>query len=277
MIDDRELNRPLVIYHANCWDGFCAAWLFKARFPQIEMLPAQYGNKPPDVSGRSVFVVDFSYDRPTTIAMSIQAKDLVVLDHHKTAQESLAGLEEECGRLYGSHPQIVFDMTKSGGRLAWEYLHGRSTKSHWLVDYTEDRDLWLHKLPYTKEINANLRSMPLTVECWDGLLYKRPHVLIPGGEAILRFQAELIDHHVRKAHEVDIVGHKVLAVNATTMVSEIAQELASGRPFGATYFLQQGQRTWSLRSDENGIDVSEVAKQFGGGGHFHAAGFQEKL
>jgi len=31
---------------------------------------------------------------------------------------------------------------------------------------------------------------------------------------------------------------------------------------------------FSLRSQEGGIDVSEIAIKFGGGGHKHAAGFK---
>jgi nanoRNase/pAp phosphatase (c-di-AMP/oligoRNAs hydrolase) len=71
-------------------------------------------------------------------------------------------------------------------------------------------------------------------------------------------------------------GHKVLAVNATCLMSEIGERLAQGRPFGATYFVREdGKRVWSLRSCEGGIDVSDVARRRGGGGHRAAAGFTE--
>ena len=36
-------------------------------------------------------------------------------------------------------------------------------------------------------------------------------------------------------------------------------------------------RVWSLRSDPDGLDVSQIAKAHGGGGHPHAAGFQEAI
>ena len=73
--------------------------------------------------------------------------------------------------------------------------------------------------------------------------------------------------------------HKILAVNATVLFSEIAGELAKDRPFGACYFdRQDGKRQWSLRSSgENGLDVAEIAKAHGGGGHKNAAGFEEAL
>ena len=45
---------PLVIYHANCWDGFCAAWVCRRGLVRIEAKAAYYGEKPPDVTGRDV-------------------------------------------------------------------------------------------------------------------------------------------------------------------------------------------------------------------------------
>jgi len=56
-------DRPLVIYHGACRDGFCAAWCVWRRMPGAEFVPAMYGNPPPDVDGRDVVIVDFSYDR----------------------------------------------------------------------------------------------------------------------------------------------------------------------------------------------------------------------
>jgi nanoRNase/pAp phosphatase (c-di-AMP/oligoRNAs hydrolase) len=73
-------------------------------------------------------------------------------------------------------------------------------------------------------------------------------------------------------------GHKVRVVNATVLFSEIAGELAEDSPFGACYFdRHDGKRQWSLRSRDGGVDVSEIAKAHGGGGHKNAAGFEEAL
>ena len=46
----------LVLHHANCWDGFCAAWLMRKAFPDCECVPVQYGQEPPDVTGRETFL-----------------------------------------------------------------------------------------------------------------------------------------------------------------------------------------------------------------------------
>jgi len=296
-----DVDNPLVIYHDNCWDGFCAAWLLHLAYPNAEFFPAQYGNPPPDVKGRSVFVVDFSYPRQMTLGMIHDTRGrIVILDHHKTAEEELKDVASLCYKdTLDQMPWIEFDMNRSGGRMTWEYLctsnrivdillsRGHTMgcglcrdKAPWLVDYTEDRDLWRHSLPDTKELNAYLRSLHRDFDLWDSLSLADESALkvfASSGSTILRIQDQVVDHHVSKAYEMEMDGHKILAVNATIHSSEIAGKLAIGRPFGATYFCQQNQRIWSLRSSHDGIDVSAIAKLRGGGGHARASGFQERI
>ena len=273
------MPRRIVIHHGGaCADGFCSAWLFSKAFPDAEFVAAKHGEPPPDVRGAHVYVVDFSYPHDVMARMVRDTGgEFVVLDHHKTAERELAGLE---GHYH-------FDLNKSGARLAWEFLleHGLLSLDFlarfgfddppWLVRYTEDRDLWRWELKRSREVNAALRSYPLTFAAWDSLHARAHWGLVPEGEAILRAQAQAVERHVRNAAEVEIGGHKVLCVNATDLQSEIAGELAEGRPFGACYFDRaDGLRVYSLRSRDGGIDVSEVARRFGGGGHRNAAGFQ---
>lgn len=269
--------RTIVIYHGgNCFDGFCAAWVLSKVCPDAEFVPANYGDSPPDVTGANVIVADFSYKRLVMLDLIRQTRgNLVVLDHHKTAEAELKGIEAECYRdTLDRLPTVVFDMNKSGGRLAWEWVNVTGS-APWLVDYTEDRDLWRWALPHSREINAALRSYPMSFDCWDGLACRRAADLVTEGEAILRCERQTVDSHVRNATEIDIGGHRVLAVNATTLTSEIAGALAADRPFGACWFDRgDGRRVWSLRSRAGGVDVSEVATRFGGGGHRGAAGFQ---
>lgn len=288
-------SKPLVIYHAGCWDGFCAAWVAKNALGEIEAFPAFYGASAPECAGRDVYVLDFSYKRPVMRDILTQARKVVVLDHHKTAEAELDGLIEELQHRHGDlwsaaeWPTIVFDMNKSGGRLAWEFFNGSPRTDApsdfvppvpWLVAYTEDRDLWRHELPESENINAALRSYPLDFSVWDEFhnavgqreMFKRE------GAAIRRAERAIVDTHVKNAREIEMDGHRVKVVNATVLFSEIAGELAKGRAFGACYFdRQDGKRQWSLRSTDEGIDVSALAKLHGGGGHRHASGYEEAM
>lgn len=262
----------LVVYHANCCDGFTAAWVANGALKgSTEFVPCQYGDGPPDCKNRDVYVLDFSFPRETMERMNTEARTLVVLDHHKTAERNLIGL-----------PFAIFDMTKSGARMAWEYFYHPTASCPSLVDFTEDRDLWRWNLLYSREINAVIGSYPHEMELWDFLEAQLNDgmlrlALIAQGEAILRYQKQIVDGAVQKAREVVIAGHCVPCVNATVCFSEIAGALAEGKPFGAVWFQREdGLFVYSLRSRGDGLDVSEIARQYGGGGHKQASGFQVK-
>jgi uncharacterized protein len=284
---------PLVIYHANCWDGFCAAWVARMALGEIEAVPAYYGVPPPSVVDREVYVLDFSYPFNVMADMASASRVFTVLDHHKTAERAIADLEA----MFITHNmagRARYSADQSGGRMAWEFFAHiggwQGMKSPWLVDYTEDRDLWRHALPDSENINAALRSYPLDFALWDefhGTMGQR-EMFKREGEAIRRTERQIVQTHVKNARmelfsllvggpsAVDDL--RVPVVNATVLFSEIAGELAKGQPFAACYFdRQDGKRQWSLRSAPDGVDVSEIAKAHGGGGHKHAAGFETNV
>lgn len=265
------MSKLLVLYHADCTDGFAAAWVCHQVHPDAEYVPVKYGYEPPDVTGREVLILDFSYPRAVLLEMKAKARKLEVIDHHKTAEAELKGLEAFCH----------FDMTKSGAMLTWEWFNPNE-RPPMLIGYVQDRDLWEWKLVNSKEINAAIRSYPTTFEAWDGLydLETRQGAftsLIREGAAILRAEAQIVGFHVKRANGVKLAsGETIMCCNATTCISEIGNELAKGRPFSATYMVREdGRFQYSLRSDRDGAntDVAEIAKQYGGGGHHNAAGF----
>jgi hypothetical protein len=285
---------PLIVFHDHCSDGFCAAWLLRHAFPEAELHPANYGADPPDCTDKRVIIADFSYKRPVMRQILGEAKKVVVLDHHKTAAAELAGLVDEFMQRpdlvhnppSSELPEIVFDMTKSGGRITWDWLNDKGLlPPHlrtlpWLVEYTEDRDLWKWALPHSRQINAYLRSYEPTFDQWDhwASWYKdgpRWVKMINDGDAILRTEEQIVRAHVERAFEVDFAGWRVLCVNATALYSEVGNRLAEGRPFGLTYFDRaDGLRSWSLRRGNVDIDLGKVAAELGGGGHPAAAGFE---
>jgi nanoRNase/pAp phosphatase (c-di-AMP/oligoRNAs hydrolase) len=81
------------------------------------------------------------------------------------------------------------------------------------------------------------------------------------------------NHLFCSACELYHVGHFVNA--GTYCHSELLGELAKGADFAVGWFATaRGTYRYSLRSDPQGLDVSAIAKLFGGGGHKHAAGFE---
>lgn len=260
----------LIIYHAGCIDGFTAAWCAWQHFrDDAEYAPGVYGNPPPDVTGRDVLIVDFSYPRDVLLDMTSKAKSIRVFDHHKSAQEALAGLGF-----------CVFDMERSGAGITWDELFEGNRPP--LVDYVEDRDLWRFRLPHSKEINAYIGSIDHTFANWNDLscdLRDGDGRAILAGKALLRAVDRYVGAMVEHAREVTIADHRVLCVNAPYInTSELVGHLAerNAGPFAVGWFQRaDGLYQYSLRS-RGDFDVSEIAKRFGGGGHKNAAGFAVK-
>lgn len=124
-----------VLYHANCYDGFGAAFAAWKKFgDQAEYIPVSYGQDAPFIlESEGIFIIDFSYPINTLNNLS-QIAPVVVLDHHKTAEEALS---PHVGK---DNPKIIFDMNKSGALLAWEYFHPE-TPVPLLIKHISDRDL----------------------------------------------------------------------------------------------------------------------------------------
>jgi len=163
------MSKPLVIYHADCTDGFgaaFAAWLKLG--DEAEYLPRHYGDETPvcfnsDLVGREVYILDFSFPREDMEALFANAKRVVWLDHHKTAFEMWCGkpmerFEPTPGTLNNPHENYIhLDNNKSGAMLAWEYFHP-NIEVPMLIRHIDDRDRWIFALPGTKELHAALGS-----------------------------------------------------------------------------------------------------------------------
>jgi len=258
--------KRIVIYHAACLDGFTAAWAAYRCFGETdtEYVAASYGDAPPSVYGRDVYIVDFSYSRIVLLAMKRDAASLLVLDHHKTAAEALAGLD-----------YATFDMNRSGAGITWDEMH--DTARPWLVDYVEDRDLWRFKLPDSKEINAWIGACRRdSFADWDALVATPIDKVITKGAAVRTYIDRYVHEMSEQARTVNFEGYDVPMVNAPYIcISELVGRLAQDAPFAVGWFQRRdGRYAYSLRSREpDGFDVSELAKHFGGGGHRHSAGF----
>lgn len=272
----------MCIYHGNCADGFGAAWVVRRAFAgsDIEFHPATHGNPAPDVTGKKVIIVDFSYPLETLTAMAAAAESVLVLDHHKTAQADLAdisaaGPHHKYHQVPAGRLTALFDMHRSGAGIAWDYFFLSEPRPA-LINHIEDRDLWLFKLEGTREIQASLFSFPYDFDVWDALFEGDVQTMRAEGVAIERKHhkdvAELVGVTKRR---MEIGGYDVPVANLPyTLTSDAGHMMCAGEPFAACYWDTPEGRSFSLRSTDAGEDVSAVAKKYGGGGHRNASGFR---
>jgi len=301
----KQHKNPLVIYHGNCADGFSAAWCF---YNAQEMLQTTfdfhagvYSDAPPDVADRIVYLVDFSYKKEVVKEMLKVAEKIYLIDHHKTAIDDL---DELCANPEYPNFSDYTDLERSGAMLAWDFIHNCSQM--WdekqesrmynhrpgsekyvapplLLNHIQDRDLWKFKLPLTREIQANVFSYEYTFKNWDTLMAAKNKDLVEiavGGMAIERKHHKDIAELVKVCQRNAIIGGCVVPIASLPYIFSsdaghlMAKNYMSGKKFAACYWDTATHRIFSLRSAEEGMDVSEIAAQYGGGGHKHAAGFR---
>lgn len=259
----------IILYHDRCQDGFCAAFFIHQKFPDAQLCPVLHDEPAPNIEGKDVIIADFAYNKKIMLDIKSKAKSLILLDHHKTAIDELSvvpELKENC----------VFDLNRSGAGIAYDYFYAGEER-HWLVDYIEDRDLWRWRLNNSREINLAIMSYPRNLDTWYDLMDMNVDDLAEQGRHILRYQQQLVADACAHAQKINFGGYEVLAVNTINCQSEVAGYLAKSNDFGVSYYENKnGDKIVSLRSKGDKIDVSAIAKKYGGGGHFNSAGCKIK-
>ena len=214
--------------------------------PGAELVPVNYDEPPPDVRGRNVYILNFSYKAPVLQEMARPASHVVVLDHHATAKENLAGILTDLELLRHGSPGLYgkFDMDHSGAMLAWMYFFPQQPPPI-LVQYVEDRDLWRFQMPKSREVSAAIRSYPFDLALWDSLHDPyRVGMIKPGvierfmseGAAILRrgrAGRAICAHAHDMAFNDGVERYAIRVANTPVLQSEVAGKLAENRPFGA--------------------------------------------
>lgn len=297
--------RPLVLYHADCVDGFGAAFAAWLKFGDAaDYVPVGYGEDvfaEHKVDGRNVYVLDFSFDKSRMQWIHEHASTLVWLDHHLSAFKMWLGDMPAHGQyVLGTGPTIWLDNAKSGARLAWEYFHG-SAELPKLFQHINDYDLWKFEVYGTEGFIEVLNSYrPWSFEQWrmnflsptigsrssiqDSQNYMR---ILTQGEALIRARNTQVDDVCRRATTCTITivrdscayYHSGLAVNCSAhLANHVGSRLAKmSGTFGLCWYQRQdGTVKCSLRSTKS-YDVTRIAEEFGGGGHASSSGMKVSM
>ena len=264
-----------VLYHDDA-DGYASAMcVYLISGDKASYIPVQYGQvfpiflndlKPTD----NIFILDFSYKEEILETVRSKVGSLTVIDHHETAMRDLEHLS-----------YAIFDMSKSGARLSWEYFHP-NTPAPMIVKLVEDRDLWKFTLEDTKTFDAGMRSTGKykDIKYWVEV-HRNPSLLeqlIHDGRLLVKDLESRVNSFVKNPSKyklVDIDGHKVAVYNTTDNISEL------GNAFNTTldidysisyFFTNEGELVLSYRGVKGRVHVGDICQKLGGGGHAAAAG-----
>ncbi|MNG47098.1 hypothetical protein D3C79_49650 [compost metagenome] len=283
----------VVLYHKNCLDGLASAWVvWKAYEGNVSLVPVQYGDNFIDMfgenwsllTGKSVICVDFAFNLAETKALGAVSK-LLVLDHHATAWKALEPIAwRSWPRAYEQWdlvkddfgvPVVVVDDRHSGAMLTWMWFNPGAEPPKGIA-LAEDYDLWRFAYPETKHWSAAAFSHELNVENFDRVMQTPIEEVVREGRAIQRHIDKTVKGLSKQARRFIIDEYDVPVVNANSLFrNELGALLAIDEPFSMTYTDGRDGRQYSLRSKKGtGVDVGEIAKRFGGGGHPNSAAFR---
>lgn len=273
-------NKTVVYYHAHCPDGFgaaLAAWLHFG--DAATYVPATHGETVPgDMAGKDVYILDYCFKPEVMSVLAAQARSLTVLDHHKSAQESMARFSCGC------NCRLKFDMAKSGAVLAWEAFHP-GMPVPLLFRHIMDRDLWQWQLEHSEDYLMALDALPFDFPAWKAVMDfttdQYAEFVVRGQHMKAKFE-DLSAKIAAKAAPISIFGVPGLAVNAPSeFASYVGQRLyQQSQTYAAIWRVNFHEGVpfvqVSLRGAP-GFDCLAIAKQLGGGGHAAACAFRLPL
>jgi oligoribonuclease NrnB/cAMP/cGMP phosphodiesterase (DHH superfamily) len=278
----------ICFYHANCADGFTAAWVVWEKYGDIDFRPVSYGKELLyGIEGKNIIVVDFSFSPEMMAYLEGAARTVVVLDHHKTAAENLSMYDNQFRLDHRvvcvGETLVEFDMTRSGAMMAWDFCFPSQNPPR-LVRMVQDRDLWLWRIDGSREISILLTTIPKEFKDWRAFsveLETRPSVVLQKAKLLQGFYDGQIDKMCQTAVMVNFLGYDGVPVLFIPyqFASDACSKLLSlypVAPFAAAITVRQDGFSVSLRSEDARTDVSGIARRLGGGGHRNAAGCSVK-
>ncbi len=233
-----------------------------------------------------VYIVDYSISPDEMRELLNITKDVTWIDHHKTAIEKYKEFEHE---IRG----IRYDGV-SGCMLTYCYIHHMTARGEgeikpFDISMTEDApmftkliddwDVW--KFNYGDDtryfqIAFNAYDFSPCADTWDMFLDNDgEQTLIEQGKIMIQYRDNWAKNYMKLGFETEFEGHKCFAVNLGCCNSDYFKSLPEGKYEILMPFVFDGNvYTVSLYSTT--VDVSEIAKKYGGGGHKGASGFQIK-
>jgi len=264
-------TRTIVLYHANCPDGFGGAYAAWKKFgDSAEYIPLKHGKKLPEgLTGARLYFIDFCYPKEIMDKLVTENTSLTVLDHHIGMKDVVESMTE-----------FIFDENRSGSTIAWSYFHPHTTTPK-LLKYLEDDDLFRFVLPDTRPIVRYLSANPFSFTEWDVLMHKIDDPTI-AEELLVRLRNysdyfdTLVAIAVDRAKIVRFEGYECYFTNShpfITMRSAVGNALVQKKPPIALIVSAHPEGLGiSLRSDGS-VDTAKIAQKYGGGGHAASSGF----
>jgi len=285
----------MICFYHDDMDGYASAAIVRKAFPEVKLQRIQYGDiekidfaqfKLNMIKEQDIVIVDFSFPKAYMNALKElydreQIKSVVWIDHHISAKKENPDLWEDIS--FGGIRKIE---QESAALLTWQYYFPVDEESMTLI-FISCYDTWKFHgketeiKQYISLLNVCIgrtKEEPLSPD-WD-LFFKADYKISKEeliiGQFLLEAANQRADDAIKDGRVIDFRCHKTLCVNSRNDISLIGEKIYNmDYEIGLIWCVRNGVVTASLRSRK--VDVSELAKTYGGGGHKSAAGFTMKI
>ena len=262
-----------IIAH-NDLDGRASAfWVYYAYRREAELIEVDYNKSVPIYSvepNEKVFIVDFSIKPNEMTDLLGITPDVVWIDHH------ISSIQEYDNFL----PKIkgVREVGKAACLLTFEYLYPGKEPPEF-TKLISDFDLW--KFEYgdrTRHFAYGLQSVNNKPDSpiWAKLTNKDyVEQLISEGKSIKRYREHWTsDLRSKLGFETIFEDYRCFALNLGSSSADAFGDLEDA--YDIVISFSYNGKEFIITMYSNSIDVSKIAKKYGGGGHVGAAGFSAK-
>lgn len=229
-----------------------------------------------------IFITDLSVNKEVADKLDSISDKVCLLDHHITA--------DFLNQYSWANVQVELDGRKTcGAELFLNYVYNNMNennidKSHKIFDFieiTRKYDTWewhdvyndlipkrMNDLMYLKGIDTFVEEMVLKINSGEDA-FSQIDI------ALLDFKQKEIDRYIEDKEECiiskNILGYNAGVVFAENFKSELGNALSKRHP-EFDFIAIIGGSSISYRTIKDDVDLSKVAKYFGGGGHSKASG-----
>jgi len=278
----------VIVFHHDDGDGRMSAAIIKQHYPDAEMIEMSYGFDEDEfievyieqetlyeTMYDKIYVVDFSFNEHIMGHLKKLCKEFIWVDHHKSAMEKLSEVWND------TSIKGLRRMDKSGCGLTWEYFHP-NLDAPLSVNLVEDFDIWKFKYGEDTKVFAEAVQYWGVDDFYGLLIYPGTQEVIEQGQVLLKQKMKRIEKQLPKAKKLKWEGHNSYFINTTNDMSMLGNQMCKKliecdvAVMFQIKFNREPYVTVSLRSIGD-IDVSNIAKKYGGGGHKNASGFECSL
>lgn len=276
-------------YHKTDLDGICSGAIVQFCYPECTTIGIDYDRQNDFTvlneveKDEEVFVVDFSFSEEIMTKLAENGW-LVWIDHHKSAIERLQPLLK--------NPEVHFEYAvrigSAGCELTWEFLSTRPGGSSLMskpmptaVKLLGRYDVWDHKDPNVLPFQYGMRNMDSYFPdhpIWADLFTSDDSIgdIVIYGNIVLDYEQRQ-NAKIAKgmAFECNFHGLRAIAMNKPYSNSKVFESVydPAKHDIMILFGMKPGSCKYSLYCEKEEIDVSAIAKEYGGGGHRNAAGF----